>query len=62
MRRAPCHVVRGGRSSGLEAQKTIRGDIGWGRYGLAVLRLVAVPMVLHGLYDTILKKDLDELC
>jgi RsiW-degrading membrane proteinase PrsW (M82 family) len=42
-------------------QKTIRGNIGWGRYGLAVLRLVAVPMVLHGLYDTILKKDLDEL-
>ena len=32
-------------------QETIRGDIGWGRYGLAVLRLVAVPMGLHGLYD-----------
>ena len=42
-------------------QETIRGDIGWGMYGLAVLRLVAVPMVLHGLYDTILKKDLDAM-
>jgi RsiW-degrading membrane proteinase PrsW (M82 family) len=28
-------------------------------YGLAVLRILAVPMVLHGLYDTLLKKDME---
>jgi len=31
----------------------------WWWYALAVLRLIAVPMVLHGLYDTLLKKDLE---
>jgi RsiW-degrading membrane proteinase PrsW (M82 family) len=33
----------------------------WWWYVLAVLRLIAVPMVLHGLYDTLLKKDLEFL-
>jgi RsiW-degrading membrane proteinase PrsW (M82 family) len=35
---------------------------GWGAflgYLLAVLQLVAIPMVLHGLYDTLLKKDMN---
>lgn len=31
---------------------------GWPSYLLNVLILIAVPMVLHGLYDTLLKKDL----
>ncbi len=30
----------------------------WFEYFLPVLRVVAVPMVLHGLYDTLLKKEL----
>jgi RsiW-degrading membrane proteinase PrsW (M82 family) len=33
----------------------------WWWYGLAVLRLIAVPMILHGLYDAFLKKDLELL-
>jgi protease PrsW len=33
----------------------------WWMYALAVLRIIAIPMVLHGLYDTLLKKDLDFL-
>jgi RsiW-degrading membrane proteinase PrsW (M82 family) len=35
--------------------------VNWLLYWLAVLRLIAVPMVLHGLYDTMLKKELDLL-
>jgi RsiW-degrading membrane proteinase PrsW (M82 family) len=34
-------------------------DEEWWMYGLAVLRLIAIPMVLHGLYDTLLKKDME---
>jgi RsiW-degrading membrane proteinase PrsW (M82 family) len=34
---------------------------GWLGYLLNVLILIAVPMVLHGLYDTLLKKDLSFL-
>ena len=30
-------------------------------YWLGVLRMIAVPMVLHGLYDTLLKKELELL-
>jgi hypothetical protein len=30
----------------------------WYQYGFAVVRTVAVPMVLHGLYDTLLKKGM----
>jgi RsiW-degrading membrane proteinase PrsW (M82 family) len=30
-------------------------------YPLGVLRLIAVPMVLHGLYDTLLKKEMELL-
>jgi RsiW-degrading membrane proteinase PrsW (M82 family) len=33
----------------------------WLLYYLAVLRMIAVPMVLHGLYDTLLKKELEFL-
>ena len=31
----------------------------WTGYSLAVLRILSVPMVLHGLYDTLLKKDMN---
>jgi RsiW-degrading membrane proteinase PrsW (M82 family) len=40
-------------------QETIQGDIDWTAYSLAVLRMLAVPMVLHGLYDTLLKKEMN---
>jgi RsiW-degrading membrane proteinase PrsW (M82 family) len=33
----------------------------WPIYVLAVLWMIAIPMVLHGLYDTLLKKDLELL-
>lgn len=33
------------------------GDLG--AWGLVLVRVAAVPMVLHGLYDTLLKKDLN---
>jgi RsiW-degrading membrane proteinase PrsW (M82 family) len=38
-------------------QATIQGDIDWGTLSLSVLQILAVPMILHGLYDTLLKKD-----
>jgi RsiW-degrading membrane proteinase PrsW (M82 family) len=28
-------------------------------FGLFMLRIIAVPMILHGLYDTLLKKDMN---
>ncbi|HMC12107.1 MAG TPA: PrsW family glutamic-type intramembrane protease [Pirellulaceae bacterium] len=31
----------------------------WWIYALAVLQMIAIPMVLHGLYDTLLKKDME---
>ena len=40
-------------------QETIQGDLDWAAYVLAILQILAVPMVLHGLYDTLLKKDMD---
>jgi RsiW-degrading membrane proteinase PrsW (M82 family) len=30
-----------------------------GAYSMAVLRMLLVPMILHGLYDTLLKKDMN---
>ena len=40
-------------------QETIQGDMDWTSYVQAILQILAVPMVLHGLYDTLLKKDFD---
>ncbi len=40
-------------------QDTIQGDIDWTQYSFAVLRILSVPMVLHGLYDTLLKKEMN---
>jgi RsiW-degrading membrane proteinase PrsW (M82 family) len=39
----------------VDAYEAVEDRIGFGLY---VLRVLAVPMVLHGLYDTLLKKDL----
>jgi RsiW-degrading membrane proteinase PrsW (M82 family) len=36
-----------------------RDEEDWWMYCLAVLQLIAIPMVLHGLYDTLLKKDME---
>jgi RsiW-degrading membrane proteinase PrsW (M82 family) len=33
----------------------------WIMYVVGVFRMIAIPMVLHGLYDTLLKKELDFL-
>jgi RsiW-degrading membrane proteinase PrsW (M82 family) len=33
----------------------------WGDMAAAFLRIMAVPMILHGLYDTLLKKEMNEL-
>jgi RsiW-degrading membrane proteinase PrsW (M82 family) len=42
-------------------QDSIQGDIDWSTFSVALLRILAVPMVLHGLYDTLLKKDMNLL-
>lgn len=42
-------------------QAFIQGDLAWHDYIPRVIFLVAVPMVLHGLYDTALKKDVNSL-
>jgi RsiW-degrading membrane proteinase PrsW (M82 family) len=40
-------------------QESIRSSHDSGDYALTLLRILAVPMTLHGLYDTLLKKDMD---
>jgi RsiW-degrading membrane proteinase PrsW (M82 family) len=42
-------------------QEMVSGDLDWSDWGLAVLRVQGVPMVLHGLYDTLLKRDMNAL-
>jgi hypothetical protein len=42
-----------------KCQDQIQGRLEWADLCLPLLRILAVPMVLHGLYDTLLKKDLD---
>ncbi len=42
-------------------QSLLQGHLAWHDYIPRVLVLVAVPMVLHGLYDTALKKELNSL-
>ncbi len=39
-------------------QALLRGETEWFPYCVSVVRMVAVPMVLHGLYDTLLKKEM----
>ena len=40
----------------VDAYEAVEDRLGFGLY---VLRVLAVPMVLHGLYDTLLKKDMN---
>jgi RsiW-degrading membrane proteinase PrsW (M82 family) len=42
-------------------QTLIQGDLGWQDFIPRVVLIVSVPMLLHGLYDTALKKDLNVL-
>ncbi|MBI3411030.1 MAG: PrsW family intramembrane metalloprotease [Planctomycetes bacterium] len=44
-----------------QKQHLIQGDFRWFEYIPRVLVLVAVPMILHGLYDTFLKKNMSAL-
>jgi RsiW-degrading membrane proteinase PrsW (M82 family) len=43
-----------------KCQNMIQGDVDWTMMALGILRILAVPMILHGLYDTLLKKDIFE--
>jgi hypothetical protein len=40
-------------------QEEAEDSEGWWMFALAALRMVAIPMILHGLYDTLLKKDME---
>jgi RsiW-degrading membrane proteinase PrsW (M82 family) len=40
-------------------QKLVQEDISWYEYFFRLYAIVGVPMVLHGLYDTMLKKDMN---
>jgi RsiW-degrading membrane proteinase PrsW (M82 family) len=42
-----------------QRQRTFQGNLEWAAYGLSILQILTVPMILHGLYDTLLKKDMD---
>ena len=42
-----------------KCQEQIQGHLDWAEFCPPLLRIVAMPMVLHGLYDTLLKKDMD---
>jgi RsiW-degrading membrane proteinase PrsW (M82 family) len=42
-----------------KSQDLLQGHSNWAEVSLPLLRILAVPMVLHGLYDTLLKKDMD---
>src|SRR6266571_1957019 len=57
--------ARGGRRSRNSRQDLIRGKIegsaGVLEFLLYLLTIVAVPMVLHGFYDTLLKKQMNGL-
>ena len=40
-------------------QDLLRGGKEWYEYFVPLMTFIGVPMVLHGLYDTMLKKDMD---
>jgi len=42
-----------------QRQSLIQGEMAWYEYIPPVFLIVAVPMILHGLYDTLLKKELN---
>src|SRR5262249_54838152 len=39
-------------------QHLLQGDLEWHELIVRILFLVSVPMILHGFYDTLLKKDM----
>jgi RsiW-degrading membrane proteinase PrsW (M82 family) len=39
-------------------QGLLQGEVEWGPWALALVRMVAIPMILHGLYDTLLKMEI----
>ena len=39
----------------------VLGEMEWGDWGLAILKVQGVVMLLHGLYDTLLKRDMTAL-
>lgn len=44
-----------------KCQELIQGNCEWYEFFVPVFRVLAVAMVLHGLYDTLLKKDMSAL-
>jgi RsiW-degrading membrane proteinase PrsW (M82 family) len=40
-------------------QETLSADSEWGDVLLGMLKILIVPIVLHGLYDTLLKRDIN---
>ncbi|HEV3204336.1 MAG TPA: PrsW family glutamic-type intramembrane protease, partial [Gemmataceae bacterium] len=42
-------------------QHLIQGDLEWKDYIWPLIRVLGIAMVLHGLYDTLLKKDMFEM-
>lgn len=40
-------------------QELLSGEMDWGDWILALLKVQGIPMVLHGLYDTLLKRDMN---
>jgi hypothetical protein len=42
-----------------QKQELIQGEMNWYEYIPRLFVIVAVPMVLHGLYDTLLKKEMN---
>ncbi len=44
-----------------QRQALIQGEMAWYEFILPLVVIVGVPMVLHGLYDTLLKKEMNAL-
>jgi hypothetical protein len=40
-------------------QELLSGEMDWGDGLLKLLKIQGVPMVLHGLYDTLLKREMN---
>ena len=59
LRGDPRHVGGSGRDHDRPDGRSLRSRRGLDWFRLYALRVLAVPMVLHGLYDTLLKKDMN---
>ncbi len=57
------HAIWGGAAaiSLFRRRGSIQGDLGVGEWLATLLWVMAVPMILHGLYDTLLKKEMNGL-